>query len=261
MKRSGKILAFVLALCLLLAAPLNVSAEGKPLGDVPPPESGAPAWYSGAVYLLYQSGIIRGTDKTVPENGYRAFEPNRPVTREEFLTFLGRLAENQGKNLRMDPNGQWVFFDLLDGSISPFASSYMEWAVLNSIVKGNGKGGLAAKQTMTRQEMAAILLRFAGYMGISTSGMEDGRDFEAVADRGRISPWAEEEMQAAYLTGLLNGRIEHVWSYDEATGLHADGWLTYLDPQKAVTRAEAAQAIYNYVQKAGLELSFPNDME
>lgn len=250
MKKTGKRCgSLLLALCLAVTACAGASAAtdaggtsaGSPYVDVR--ES---VWYAEAVYALSDKGIIGGV-------GGNRFVPDREVTREEFITILGRTAQKAGKELDRDRDGHYVYIELTDRDISDYARTYMDWAVINGILRGNGEN-LAAKKTVTRQEMAAFLLRFADYMGLSLEAAADGRDYNALADRGGAAPWAAEDMRTAYLTGLINGEKELVNGEDPETEGSSGGYLVLLRPYGQVTRAQAAQAVYNYIQRAGLEL-------
>lgn len=248
MKMWKRLSAVVLALCVVLPLSLQAGAEETPAenpwtdivcaGDVP--------WYWEAVNYLAEEGIVSGV-------GEGRFYPGRPVTREEFVTFLGRLAVKQGKDLTLSSDGGHVQRLYAAGTVSPFAAEYVTWANINDILVGDGTG-LRTKQTMTRQEMAAMLVRFADYMGIELPERSDWQgDFEKmVCDVNQISSWAKADMELAYRHGLLNGSKRLGGFYDPETGIHACGMVTYLDPQKAVTRAEAAQVVYNYMLAAGL---------
>ena len=239
MKKIGKrTLALLVAVCLILAMPLGASADTVFFEDVKTPDQAQAPWYSEAVYGLLDKGILSAAVH---------FRPDRAVTREEFITMLGRVAEGAGKDLQ----GPWLEL----AGISDYARPYFSWAASNGIIRGD-RNGLSPKRTMTRQEMAVILLRFANYMGIPTPGVEDQRDFNQLCDRDEISPWAKEDVQVAYLTGLVNGIREFFCTKDPETGVFASGYLHYMKPKMAVTRAQAAQVVYNYVKAADLDLEF-----
>lgn len=241
MKRAWKRLwSLLLTLCLAVTVSLSASADTR-YEDVRQYD-----WYAEAVYGLSDKGVIGGV-------GGNRFVPDREVTREEFITILGRTAQKAGKELDKDRDGHYVYIELTDRDISDYARTYMDWAVINGILRGNGEN-LAAKETVTRQEMAAFLLRFADYMGLPLEAAADGRDYDALADRDDAAPWAAEDMRTAYLTGLVNGEKELINREAPETEGSSGGYLVFLRPYGQVTRAQAAQAIYNYIQRAGLEL-------
>jgi len=244
MKIWKKLAAF--ALCMALSVPVSAAAA-EPPADVPWKDivcPGAVPWYYEAVSYLAKEGIVSGV-------GEGRFAPERPVTREEFAAFLGRLADYMDDDISpryTSPQG--TSYEI--GEVSRYAEPYVRWAFKYGILVGNGRD-LRARQTMTRQEMAAALMRCIGCMERSPSILpEESRTLDSVCDAGQISGWAKADMELAYRYGLLNGSTRFGGFYDPETGVHACGMVTYLDPQKAVTRAEAAQVVYNYMRSVGL---------
>ncbi len=75
---------------------------------------------------------------------------------------------------------------------------------------------------ITREQLAAVLQRYANIKGIET---EAGGDIEQFADRADISAWAEESMRWAVGSGIITGRGSTV------------------DPSGNATRAETAAMI------------------
>lgn len=234
----------VFTLCMALSMPLSVAAAEAPSeapwedivcqGDLP--------WYYEAVNDLAKAGIVSG----VAEG---RFAPERPVTREGFVTILGRLADYMDDDISPQYTSPQ---EASIGEVSAYAEPYVRWAFKYGILVGDGKD-LKAGQTMTRQEMAAVLMRCVGCLERSPSVIpEENRTLDSVCDAGQISRWAKADMELAYRYGLLNGSKRFGGFYDPETGVHACGMVTYLDPKKAVTRAEAAQVIYNYMRSIGL---------
>lgn len=234
------------ALCMALSVPLSAGAA-EPPADVPWEDIVCPGdlpWYYEAVNTLEKAGIVYGVSQG-------RFAPERPVTREEFVTLLGRLADYMDDDISPQyTSSQEGSYDI--GEVSAYAEPYVRWAFQYGILVGDGKE-LRARQTMTRQEMAAILMRCIGCMERSPGIIpEESRTLDSVCDAGQISSWAKADMELAYRYGLLNGSKRFGGFYDPETGVHACGMVTYLDPRKAVTRAEAAQVIYNYMRSVGL---------
>lgn len=235
MKKTWKrTLALLLAFCLVLALPLGASADTASFEDVEKPDQVQAPWYSEAVYGLLDKGILSVA---------AYFRPDRSVTREEFITMLGRVAQKAGRDLQ----GPWLEL----AGISDYARPFFSWAAVNGIIRGD-ENGMSPKRTMTRQEMAVILVRFSDYMGISLPPVEPDRNLTDVVDQEQIAGWARAGMETAYQTGLVNGSERFGGFYDPETGIHACGYFCYLDPQYTVTRAQAAQTIYNYMKAADL---------
>ncbi len=263
MKRKGKRLAaLALALCLLLAAPVNASALMAFVTDVPEPWNGntlefrpGDPWYSEAVYRLYYAGIVSST-------GSGRFEPDKPVTKGQFVTFLGRLAESQKEHSTDIDYNYLDHFAAGEADLLPdYARPYIQWALGSGILSGSGYGKMTAKELqapLSRQEMACLLQRFSEDMGTEIPF----RECLPPTDLDSAAPWARSALTWAFYSGsqgILRGQRVHLYGTNE-DGVIADGWPIFIYPKKTATRAEAAQAIYNYVEEAELELPFLSDM-
>ena len=275
MKKRGKQLAaLLLALCLLAALPLSAGAEASfealdlP-GDVPPPMTnaggnlsvpqkireamGPAAWYSNAVYDLWYLGgqegqpVLSGTGEVglVEGLGYaRLFRPKQAVTREQFVVMLARLAQNiQGEDFDPYPDGGLDEGDFVDGTrtdVSRFAWAQMDWAAQAGILVGDGQR-YRGTDPLTRQEMAALLQRFADYMGLEVAG-DQGLP-EDFLDLDQIAPWARSGMLWAYQKGLIAGTAKPASSREVFPG-------RLFSPTATATRAEAAQVLWWYARRS-----------
>ena len=104
----------------------------------------------------------------------------------------------------------------------------MLWASQNQIVNGVGNQQFAPSMPITREQLAAMLCRYARYSGMDTSA--EGR-LSKFADGNQVSPWAEEAMAWAVGAGLISGR---------------EG--SALAPAATATRAEVAQIFMNFLE-------------
>lgn len=82
----------------------------------------------------------------------KTFEPNKTVSRGMFVTVLHRI-ENQPKAA-----GKTAFTDLDSGS---YYADAVAWAVEKDIIKGISETVFAPEEQITREQMAAILYRYA----------------------------------------------------------------------------------------------------
>lgn len=127
---------------------------GSGYADVP-----ADAWYTNAVIWASNKGIVEGYG-----NGY--FGVNDVVTREQTVTILYRYAKYTGCDVR-DLASLKHFLDVED--VSDFALKPFGWAVEEDIVEGkpagSGRVKLEPQGTTARVEMAAVLMRYAEYVG------------------------------------------------------------------------------------------------
>ena len=101
------------------------------------------------------------------------------------------------------------------------------WAEANGIVKGYSETEFGPDDNITREQIAAIMHRYAGFKGVDgdTAG-----DLGAFSDADKISGWAEEDMRWAVGTGLINGRGESI------------------DPLGLATRAETAAVLQRFIE-------------
>ena len=102
------------------------------------------------------------------------------------------------------------------------------WASQNGIVNGVGEDLFAPNSDITREQMAAMLLRYSDYKDYDTA---QRNDLSGYADANSISTWALEALQWANSKGLITGR-------------KAD----HLVPQGDTTRAETATILMRYLE-------------
>ena len=120
-----------------------------PFGDVSGDD-----WFSEAVRWAFGTGVTNGTGEN--------FDPNAPVTREQFAAMLYRYAQASGKGF----DGLWSFrLDFPDAdAVSDWAREGMSWLVMNGILKGMD-GNLNPQGVLTRAQAAALLERAAAVLG------------------------------------------------------------------------------------------------
>ena len=167
---------------------------GASFTDVP-----AGSWYEDAVNYVSEKGLMNGTSK----NG---FSPNATTTRGMIVTILARV---EGVNT----NG------------TPWYAAGQKWAMDNGISDGTNMVG-----EVTREQLAAILYRYAKLKGCDTS---KSNKLDSFKDAGKVSSWAVEAMQWANAEGLINGKGNNM-----------------LDPQGKATRAETAAILMRFMQNS-----------
>lgn len=111
-------------------------------------------WYYNEVEWAYANGVTNGTEPGM-------FSPNVSVTREQFVTFLYRYAQEKRYAVESDQSLSG-FSD--EGKISDYAQAAMRWAVEKDIVKGYEDGTVGPKKTLNRAELAALMHRFDEYL-------------------------------------------------------------------------------------------------
>lgn len=151
----------------------------------------AGSWYYGGVRCALENGLMTGTSA-------RTFAPDRPVTRAMLVTILWRLAgEPYG---RVSP-----FEDVLPGS---WYAQAVSWAYDKGIVTGVTATSFQPDAPVTREQLCAILCRYAALTGKKTAA---SASLDAFTDRAQVSAYAEASvrwaLQAGLLTGVGDGRL------------------------------------------------------
>ncbi len=170
-------------------------------------------WFYGAVEYASKNGLFNGTTTT-------AFEPNTLMSRAMFATVLYRLeglpavtGTNRFKDVK---NGEWY-------------TDAVIWADVNGIIGGYDNGLFGTTDSMTRQQMATILYRYAKYKGYNVTKTVD---LKAYTDTDSISGYAQTAILWANAEGLLTGRT-----------------ATTLAPTGSSSRAEVATVLMRFMEK------------
>lgn len=119
--------------------------------QVPFTDVSAKAYYAKALAWAVEQKIAYGVSAT-------AFEPDRAVTREEFVSFLYRYAQLQG-DISGEPADLSGFQDA--ASVSAWAKNAVAWAVRQGIAVGVETDVLAPRGTATRAQAIAFLYRYS----------------------------------------------------------------------------------------------------
>ena len=108
-------------------------------------------WFAEAVRWAFDRGIAVGDGEH--------FDPDAPITREQFATMIYRFVKAQGRGFE----GLWAFqLDFTDASdVSDWAYEGMCWLVMKGIIEGMGDGTLAPQGVLTRAQTAALMHRIA----------------------------------------------------------------------------------------------------
>ncbi|RAV13341.1 X2-like carbohydrate binding domain-containing protein [Paenibacillus contaminans] len=183
-----------------------VLAYDKTFEDVP-----AGHW----AYRMLKETAARHLVEGVSDN---AFEPSRDVNRAEFATLLVRM-------LGLETGGTVSFADVDPDAWYP---GYVAAAAKAGLVNGTDTGLFAPERTITREEMAVMLVRAYALKQGSKNEQTPIAPIAAFADRDLTSEWARQALDAAASLGLVAGRS-------------GDRFF----PLGSTNRAEAAQAIYN----------------
>ena len=154
---------------------------GLPFTDV---VSGS--WYYDSVAYVYEKGLMGGT-------GDGLFAPDLITTRGMIVTILYRLAGSPAATAAAG------FADVAAGA---WYADAVNWANANGIVTGYGDGRFGPEDTITREQMAVILYRYARSLG---KDMSAAADLSAYTDAAGIGEYAVEAVGWAAAKGLLTG--------------------------------------------------------
>ena len=185
--------------------------EGLPFTDV---TSGD--WFYDAVAYVYDKGMMEGTTDTT-------FAPAMNLTRSMIAQVLYNLEE------RPEAPGAAGFPDVAAGA---WYADAVNWAAARGIVKGYDTGAFGPEDSVTREQLAAILYRYAQAKGYDTT--QGGMAVREFSDSASISDWAQTAMSWAVNAQVLSGKGNGV-----------------LDPQGTATRAEVAQMLMNFGEHVG----------
>ena len=167
-------------------------------------------WYYDDVLYAYINGLMDGISMT-------SFGADQNTTRGQVVTILWRLTGEP----RAARNNQFT-----DVSSSAYYNTAISWAAENGIVKGYDSKTFRPNANVTREQLAAILYRYAEYMNLSTKGASNLTKFD---DYYTIGTWARDSLAWANYHGLING----VDSY-------------HIDPKGNTTRAQLAAILHRF---------------
>ena len=169
-------------------------------------------WYYSAVRFAYKNNIMSGMEENV-------FAPLEKTTRAMFAKILYNI---EGKpDMTYYAN---VFDDVEKNS---WYRDAVVWAEEYDIVKGMTKYTFAPNDILTREQLAAMLYRYARYKGEDISYTKDIKDY--FSDASKVSDWAYGPFCYAYERGYITGVSE-----------------TVLSPDTSVTRAQVASAMKRF---------------
>jgi hypothetical protein len=143
-------------------------------------------WYYDNVRFVYEQGLFQGVDAVT-------FAPTVPMSRSMLATVLYRLSGTQ----TTAPSAG--FYDVGD----TWYTNAVNWAAQTGVVTGSGDGGFAPEVNVTREQMAAMLYRYAGnYLGLDTPA---AGDLSGYPDGSKVSSWARDAMSWAVGAGIITG--------------------------------------------------------
>lgn len=192
--------------------PVTPARPAAPVG-LPFTDVSGSDWFYNDVRYVYEKGIMDGT-------GADRFSPNAPLTRAMIVTILYRMAGSPSVS------GSSDFTDVAAGK---WFAKAVAWAAANGIVNGYGSGLFGPNDPVTREQLAAILYRYAVYGGMTAVTLEE--NLGGFADTAQLSAYAIQAMNWAVGQGLINGSGSN------------------LVPKAQATRAQVAAIIHRYLER------------
>ena len=150
------------------------------------------SWFAGAVQYVMSSGLMNGTSTT-------AFSPSANMSRGMLMTVLARYVGES-------TDGGTVWYE-----------KGMNWAKSKGVSDGS-----APNRNITREQLAAMLYRYAGEP-------DGAADLSAYTDAGSVSAYAEKAVQWCVKNGILTGKTSST-----------------LAPKATATRAECAAMLQRF---------------
>lgn len=174
------------------------------------------AWYYDAVQYVNENGLMAGTSAST-------FAPDLTTTRGMIVTILYRL---EGAPDIEDEIWGYPFQDV---DADAYYATAVYWARMNGIVAGYSDELFGPNDTITREQMAVILYRYAQYKGYDTTAKAD---LSKYTDAAQVGSWAVEAIRWANAEGLVNGTSN-----------------TTLTPKGSATRAQAAVILTRFCEQ------------
>lgn len=165
-------------------------------------------WYYSAVQFAAENGLFYGTTNTT-------FSPSSDMTRGMLATVLYRLAKTP--ETAVDQS----FQDVAGGQ---YYTEAVAWAAEKGIVNGYGNGNFGPGDSITREQLAVMLWRYAGKP-------ESAGKLNSFTDASKVSDYAVPALQWAVEQKIVTGK---------GSGI--------LDPKGNATRAEVATMLMRYCQ-------------
>ncbi|MBC8536136.1 InlB B-repeat-containing protein [Feifania hominis] len=170
------------------------------------------AWYYEAVKYVCLNGLMGGTGDTT-------FSPDISTSRSMIATILWRL--DGSPDMENEPWGA----PYQDVDADSWYGTAVYWARLRNVAGGYGNGTFGPDDIITREQLAAMLYRYAGQPPVPNLAL-------VFDDADQVSDFADNAMRWAVDAGIINGK---------GSGI--------LDPQGRASRAEAAAMLMRFCQQ------------
>ena len=195
---------------------LGASCPGLAFRDMPP----ATNWAHSYLDRMLTDGLILGVAKN-------SIDPDGDMTRAMLVTVLRRISDKYSLNLPVDsrdggfndvPDGKWYTEDIM-------------WAYRADLIDGTAPGIFEPERSITREEIATLIYRFAEKSGLDVMSRGDLNGFTDSAD---VGDWALEAVSWAVSRGIIAGSS------------NLSGGLS-IEPKRSATRSEVAAMLSRFI--------------
>ena len=172
-------------------------------------------WAANSISTVTKANLMKGySDGT--------FRPNQPMTREEVAALFNNITD--------DGTAAFLSTKFKDITSDRWSALAIESVARKNIISGYGDNTYKPEKYMSRQEFAVVADNYIHYLGYTT---EDPTALDSIAygDQKFVAPWAQDAVRELAYLGFTN---------------YAPG--TLFNPEKYVTRAEAAEIAYRMTQ-------------
>ncbi|MEG1869070.1 MAG: S-layer homology domain-containing protein [Clostridiales bacterium] len=172
-------------------------------------------WFYNDVAYCLAKGIFKGTSATT-------FGAQEAMTRAQFVTTLGRyngVVDSSATN-----PGTSTFADVDNNA---YYAAHVTWAVKKDIVQGMGDNKFSADATITREDMATMMLRYANAMKIALPAISADK----FVDDGNISEYAKDAVYTMKAAKVINGKEGNIF-----------------DPKGSTLRSEVAAVLHRFLE-------------
>ena len=204
-KTLKKMLCGVCSAAMLMGAVTFSASAAHPFTDVKGDQ-----WYANFVDYAYNHGLMAGT-------GSKSFSPNQVMTRGMLVTVIHAIA---GKPAPTTGN------HFSDVKANDYFAPAVTWCYENGIVAGTGAKTFSPNQKVTREQMVAIMMKFAKHTGADVSKRADLSGYK---DASKIEGYAVDAFKWAVASGVVSGTSDNT-----------------LSPKAGAVRAQCAVVLQRY---------------
>ena len=176
--------------------------------------SGSYKWAANSVDFMYMNDIIKGNNTKNP----KLFGPGAKMTRAMLVTVLYRAAG--------EPSVTGITNKFTDNKQGKYYYNAVLWASNKGIVNGATATTFDPDGNITREQIAAILYRYAGSPSVTGS-------LSGYSDQAQVSSFAVTAMQWAVGSGIITGVTS--------------GGKTTLSAKGNATRAQVAVMLHRFL--------------